>query len=294
LDGDHAAAPQLTVTYSYPYTGSASGELLMQLDPATGAVIPDTFGAGLSCIEITGVSPLGNQNVDDDIEDIAIAHDGVMYGIFRANGQAETLVTIDRATGAATAVGGDLGVTGMKGLGLNPMGGLVGSAGYDAANPARDTLFAIDADAGTASVSAGGYQNLEIAGVPAAQNDEAIDCRPAFAPEVGIDIVDSDDVRLAWPRVTHNSAGAAIDVIKYVVDRDDAPYRGAAATLAATLNGPFITDPVTWPDPDHIGNPATNYFYYVRAAILDEYGHETFSDFTNHIGEFDFALTPGN
>jgi hypothetical protein len=119
-------------------------------------------------------------------------------------------------------------------------------------------------------------------------------CLANFAPSDDIGITGGNDVQLSWQHVTKDSTGKDITVAKYYTYRDTTPYKGTAATQADTVNGPFsANDPVTWTDADHIGDAATNYFYYVRSVVMDGV-REILSEPSNHTGEFDFALTPGN
>jgi len=118
-------------------------------------------------------------------------------------------------------------------------------------------------------------------------------CLGNFAPNDDISITNGDDAQLFWQHVTQDSAGKDITVAKYYTYRDTTPYKGTSATKADTVNGPFSTNnPVTWTDANHIGDPATNYFYYVRSVVMDGV-RELLSEPSNHTGEFDFALTPG-
>ncbi len=117
-------------------------------------------------------------------------------------------------------------------------------------------------------------------------------CLGNFAPSDSISIAGGDDVQLSWQNVTQDSNGKAIDVVKYYVYRDTTPYLGENATLADTVNGPFGST-VTWTDANHIGDSAVNYFYYGRSVVLDGQ-KEMLSEVSNHTGEFDFTLTPGD
>jgi len=52
-------------------------DLLFKIDPATGAIIPDGFGAGVDYVEVP-VSSVG----DDDVDDIAAdPYTGILYGV---------------------------------------------------------------------------------------------------------------------------------------------------------------------------------------------------------------------
>jgi hypothetical protein len=118
-------------------------------------------------------------------------------------------------------------------------------------------------------------------------------CLGDFAPDNDISITSGDDVHLAWQHVSQDSEGKSIAVTRYHVYRDATPYQGTSATLVDTVEGPFSANSlVSWTDADHIGDPATNYFYYVRSVVMDGQ-KEVLSEPSRHAGEFDFALTPG-
>lgn len=81
-------------------TARRSGEdLLLRLDPATGAVVEGAVG-GADYGVVAGVEGLR------DIDDIAIdPSDGQMYAVANDDGRDDRLVRIDKATGAATDIG---------------------------------------------------------------------------------------------------------------------------------------------------------------------------------------------
>ena len=116
-------------------------------------------------------------------------------------------------------------------------------------------------------------------------------CLGNYAPSANIAIAGGDDVQLSWQNVSQDSEGKSISVAKYYVYRDTTPYQGENATRVDTVNGPFSST-VTWTDVNRIGNPAANYFYYVRSVVMDGQ-KEMLSEVSNHTGEFDFTMTPG-
>lgn len=97
-------------------------DALFQIDPDTGAHIPDVFGAGVDYVLITGTG------VGAQIDDIAIdPSDGTFYGADTDNSQ---LLTIDSTTGAATIVGPyGAGNPDIEGMGFHFDGSLYMTAG---------------------------------------------------------------------------------------------------------------------------------------------------------------------
>lgn len=85
-------------------------------------------------------------------------------------------------------------------------------------------------------------------------------------------------VTLAW---THNAANQA-----YQVHRDTTPYFAASGAARRAI---ITAAPWSYTDPDAvIGDPNTNYFYLLRATCGAAYAD------AGRVGEFDFALIPGN
>lgn len=135
-------------------------DLLFQIDPTTGAVIPDAFGSGQDYIAI------GGPGVPEDIS--AIAFDptsGQLYGVSGDDGDGGVLVTIDKLTGSGRIVG-PLGVADVEGLAFLDDGALYVSTGdKDAGSQGR--IYRLDqSTGGTTLVSAfvGGRDYEAIAG----------------------------------------------------------------------------------------------------------------------------------
>jgi len=95
-------------------------------------------------------------------------------------------------------------------------------------------------------------------------------------PHINIVAQNENDVRLSWQ---HDASYA-----RYRVYRDSAPYFTPANPPRATIE----QTPWQFDDPGALGDPAVNYFYKVLGEKSD--GSSTLS---NHVGEFDFGLTPG-
>jgi cytochrome c peroxidase len=116
-------------------------DLLIQIDPATGAIVPNAFGAGQDYVTIRGVDYL------TDIDDIAVSPwDGELYAVNNRNGENSRLVTLDRYTGVATEVL-DLPLENVEGLAFFGDGTMYGTAGEG-----DEVIVVIDLYSNTASV----------------------------------------------------------------------------------------------------------------------------------------------
>lgn len=142
-------------------------DLLIAIDEVTGAHVPDAFGTGIDYVEIAAVDG------HEDIDALAIDIDGDLYGIANSDddGADDYLVTIDKTTGVATAVGDtDLGVDSVEGLGFDTAGQLWGTAGNDDSK----SLYRINKNTGVADPTP----------TPLNQNQdfESIDCLTGALP----------------------------------------------------------------------------------------------------------------
>ncbi len=125
-------------------------DLLIIIDPQTGTLVKDAFGAGKDYVVID------TQALNlFDIDDLAIDSDGVMYGIatISGGGGGDRLVVIDKATGTVTDRGellsGNMPVQDMEGLTFYHGGSLYGTTGYEFDNQGtNNTLYRIDKASG--------------------------------------------------------------------------------------------------------------------------------------------------
>ncbi len=104
-------------------------------------------------------------------------------------------------------------------------------------------------------------------------------CQTAAAPALQISRSGSD-LTLSWPHLSPNQ--------KYQVWRDAAPYFDPGlgeGTLLSTLDA--VAGTMIYPDPGRAGDPPD--FYLVRGWVVGEP-----SGPSNRVGEFSFALTPGD
>ncbi len=124
----------------YGSNREATEDLLLQINPSTGAYIPDAFGSGIDYVVINSISN------HLDIDDIAIdPYDGQMYGIANSGGAGDRLVKINKLTGVATDVG-LLGVDDHEGLSFSNDGQLFGTTG----NTGGDSLYDVNKSTGVA------------------------------------------------------------------------------------------------------------------------------------------------
>lgn len=105
---------------------------------------------------------------------------------------------------------------------------------------------------------------------------------------------DGSNVVLSWPPVQQDIFDQTTTINYYIAWRGTSPYfdpnrpncdcRRVATTTALTWTDTGTVGGIT-----PIGDVATNYFYVLQAA--NDAGHSALS---NRVGEFDFALTPGD
>ncbi len=116
-------------------------DLLLQIDPVTGLVIQDAFGANVGYLVIN--------TPENDLDDIALSDDGTLYAIsnFGASGN-QSLGIINKVTGVWTEIG-DYGIEDVESLAFTATGQLIATTGKD--GDQKDQLFTIDAGTGIAT-----------------------------------------------------------------------------------------------------------------------------------------------
>jgi hypothetical protein len=148
-------------------------DLLIQLNPKTGKIIPNAFGSGIDYVVIDAES-IGAT----DIDDIAVDSDGTLYGIAGNSGGVgnDHLVVIDKLTGAVTDRG-PLGlenslIQDMEGLTLHNHQTLFGTTGTEFASyGTANSLFKIDRATGETTFvskldqSLDGYVSTDFEGI---------------------------------------------------------------------------------------------------------------------------------
>lgn len=107
----------------YGVSARSGTDVLIQIDMATGAHVPNAFGAGIDYVAVTPI--LGNNITDDIAVDPTT---GVMYASVNSGGSSDRLIRIDKATGATTDIA-LITVPDIEGLGTDPSGQLWGTSG---------------------------------------------------------------------------------------------------------------------------------------------------------------------
>ncbi|MGB5577945.1 MAG: choice-of-anchor Q domain-containing protein, partial [Woeseiaceae bacterium] len=98
-------------------------DVLFQINMATGAHVPNAFGAGIDYVPLP---PIGGNNITDDIA--VDPTTGIMYAAVNSGGSTDRLIRINKATGATTDVA-LITVPDIEGLGTDPTGQLWGTSG---------------------------------------------------------------------------------------------------------------------------------------------------------------------
>ena len=114
-------------------------DLLLQINMATGAHIPNAFGAGIDYVQITPV--VGNTIVDDIAVDPTT---GIMYASTNNGGSTDRLASVNKLTGVTTNIS-LITVPDIEGMGTDPTGQLWGTSGT------QGVLYEIDKVTGVGS-----------------------------------------------------------------------------------------------------------------------------------------------
>lgn len=184
-------------------------DVLIKIDPKTGAYIPDAFGAGVDYVTITGPGVLSI------VEDIAINPlNGKMFGLSRKTSGNDLLITIDKRTGASVVVG-PLGEDIIEGLGFDNIGDLYATPGSQTSPPQR--FYKIDPSTGTASeisilTKSRDYESCDCRTRPVEPNSSPIASDDAYATNKNTELI------IEAPGVLENDTdpnGDALSVIGY-------------------------------------------------------------------------------
>lgn len=122
--------------------GSARPNLLVRIDPTTGQLVPDAFGAGQDYVAINGVPAKGV------IQDIALESGSAqLYGVVNLPGKDSLLMTIDLVSGAATLLGSTREAN-LQSIAIGADGSIYATSGNTTTG---DALFRLDPVSGLAS-----------------------------------------------------------------------------------------------------------------------------------------------
>ncbi len=126
--------------------GGAPEDLLIKIDPATGAHIPDAFGPGVDYLVIRTASVTGFNDVDDITID---PDDGQLYGIAnQGGGSTDRFVKIDRIDGTVTLVG-SFGLSDVEGMNSFNDGSIYLSTGNRSNNSKDDRFYQVNKASGS-------------------------------------------------------------------------------------------------------------------------------------------------
>ena len=201
-------------------------DVLIQVDMATGAHVPNAFGAGVDYVPIQPV--LGYTIVDDIAVDPTT---GVMYATINSGGSTDRLVTVNKSTGATTDVA-LITVPDIEGLGTDPSGQLWGTSGTQGILYEIDKLTGIGSNGRT---------------INNGSDYESVDCF-AFSPSIIADLAVGKAVDDATPAegeiinftVTLSNTGPGPATVVQVSD-----LLPAGLTYVSALPGQGTYDPIT-------------------------------------------------
>ncbi len=117
---------------SFRYPDDADNDLLVQIDPATGAAVHDAFGPGISCVVFSGLqSGLGD---GQDVDGITIdPNTGIMYGLSSTGSgepaDTDSVVIVDKTNGVVTLLPNQTGFDDVEGMAFSAGGTLFAITG---------------------------------------------------------------------------------------------------------------------------------------------------------------------
>lgn len=176
-----------TTGVMYGSHARGGNDLLFQINMATGAHIPNAFGAGIDYVEIQPV--LGNTIVDDIAVDPTT---GILYASVNSGGATDRLININKVTGATIDIA-LITVPDIEGMGTDPSGQLWGTSGT------QGILYEIDKVTG---VGSNGRT------IDNGSDYEAVDCY-AISPTITAD--------LGLTKIVNDSTPREGDTITYTV-----------------------------------------------------------------------------
>ncbi len=200
--------------------------VLIQIDMASGAHVPNAFGAGIDYVPI---QPVASNTIVDDIA--VDPTTGVMYATMNSGGSTDRLVIVNKSTGATTDVA-LITVPDIEGLGTDPSGQLWGTSGTQGILYEIDKLTGIGSNGRT---------------INNGSDYESVDCF-AFSPSIIADLAVGKSVDDAAPSeggivnftVTVSNAGPGPATVVQISD-----LLPAGLTFVSAMPGQGTYDPVT-------------------------------------------------
>ncbi len=198
-------------------------DLLFRIDPVTGQRVNDAFGSN-EYVVVPAVAGL------EDVDDIAVDPvTGVMYAIVNNSDTSESrLVTLNKATGAATSVGtvkiGGSNIQDIEGLAFFNDGKLYGSSGKS--GPTTNALYQINTTTAVATLIGAfteplrDFEGLECLSAPAAivveksTNGEDADDLPGPTVIAGSTVT--------WTYFVVNTGGVTLNSVALIDDKEGA------------------------------------------------------------------------
>lgn len=153
--------------------GPGVHDFLIQIDPFTGTLVQNAFGANVDYVILEEVFDIVISQMVYDIDDVAVdITTGDLFAIANRGGNGGMLVIYDKTDGTVqTVVGSFNGIDDMEALGFFTDGSLFGATGDNGPDPAdRNTYYTIDKTTGATMSS------ITIDPTGAERDFEACDC----------------------------------------------------------------------------------------------------------------------
>jgi len=122
---------------SHRIAGGGNHDVVVQIDPVSGAFIPNAFGTNVDYIVMEEVFDTEIMQLVYDIDDIALdPQTNELYGIANQGGSGGMLVIYDKSNGTVKSIPGSFGgIDDMEALGFFSDGSLFGSTGSNGPDP---------------------------------------------------------------------------------------------------------------------------------------------------------------
>ncbi|MCX6032247.1 MAG: alpha-amylase family glycosyl hydrolase [Chloroflexi bacterium] len=273
--GDEIGLSQDGVFGSSKYEDDPYNRAPFPWDDTPGSFTADTANLQAFARQMASIRQSYRALQDGDVQHGMIISDTEkVYGFGRTNGSQTALIALRRSDGAPITVT-------FSGLNATPY------------NLPDGTVMVEVINGGVYTVT-GGAVNVPVNSNWGVVLLEQAKIETPQAPTVAIARAGTGgaDVQLTWATVFTDTATGPEVVTGYQVHRSTSPYfTPDATTLQQTLTPPaFGGATFTWTDAGKVGDPVTNYYYKVL-AVNAAGGRSAVA--AAHVGEFDFALTPG-